>query len=71
MNISTHGTLTREQAAKYLNVSLPTLDAFLHRYDNPLPCIRAGRKYLVPLASIEAWLISESSRQAEGRRFDA
>ena len=64
------GTFTREQAAKYLNVSLPILDGFLHRCANPLPALRAGRKYLIPRDGLDAWLADEANRQMGGTHND-
>lgn len=64
------GTFTREQAAKYLNISLPILDGFLHRHANPLPSIRAGRKYVIPRAGLEEWLTAEAARQMGGGTDD-
>lgn len=62
MNTSINGTMTREATAKYLNVSLPTLDAYLHRKENPIPAIKAGRKYLIPCSMLESWLNAEAVR---------
>ena len=66
-----NGTFTREQAAKYLHISLPLLDAFLHRGLNPIPSIRAGRRYIIPRTGLDDWIATEAKRQNEGRRFDA
>ena len=62
MNTSIYGTMGRETAARYMNVSLPTLDAYLHRAENPLPAIKAGRKYLIPVSLFETWLKEEAER---------
>lgn len=64
------GTFTREQAAKYLNISLPILDGFLHRSTNPLPSIRAGRKYVIPCHGLDDWLAEEANRQMGGMTDD-
>jgi len=61
------GTLMRDEAAKKLNVSLPTLDALLRRTENPLPSIRVGRKWLIPEAMLEEWLREEAGRQSARR----
>lgn len=55
-------TLTRTEAAKTLQVSLPILDAWLHRNDNPLPCFRAGRKVLIPAEGLSRWIDEEAAR---------
>ena len=62
MNTYSDGIMTREATARYLKVSLPTLDAYLHRAENPIPAIRAGRKYLIPFTLLEVWLKDEAER---------
>lgn len=59
-------TYTRREAAAALGVSLPTIDSFMHRRDNPLPCIRngGGKLYLIPKAALEAWALEEAARNA-------
>lgn len=54
---------TRSDACQALNVSMVTLDAFLHRANDPLPSFRAGsRKILIPVKSLEAWVERETQR---------
>ena len=54
---------TRREAAMALGVSLPTLDAFMNRRDNPLPSIRTGKKLiLIPVAALEQWNLEEAAR---------
>lgn len=55
--------LSRKEAAELCNVSLPTLDGFLNRRENPLPSIRAGRKILISAELLKEWLNEESVRQ--------
>ena len=56
-------TYTRREAADALHVSMPTLDALMHRRDNPLPFFKHGpRLYLIPVASIEQWAKEEAER---------
>lgn len=58
-------TYTRREAAAALGVSLPTIDAFMHRRDNPLPYIRKGpRCILIPRATLETWVQEEAVRNA-------
>lgn len=64
-------TLTRREAAAALGVGLPTLDAFLRRRDNPLPCIRSGdgpkkKLILIPRAAFESWILEEAQRNSTG-----
>lgn len=56
----------RKEASERIGISLPTLDAFLNRSDNPLPHIRAGRKVIIPVSSLEAWLTAEAARTIGG-----
>jgi len=66
-------TLTRTEAATVLQVSLPVLDAYLRRADNPLPCIRmtsSGKrgKVLIPTEGLSRWIEEEAARSA-GKAF--
>lgn len=61
-------TLTRSEAADRLNVSLPILDAWLRREEDPLPCFRAGRKVLIPTEGLSRWIEEEAARSA-GKAF--
>ena len=60
-------TLTRNEAARTLQVSLPTLDAYLRRADHPLPYIRLSAngkrgKVLIPVSGLTRWIEEESGR---------
>jgi hypothetical protein len=55
---------TRREAAMALGISLPTLDAFMNRRDNPLPSIRGKKLILIPVAALEQWNMDEASRTA-------
>lgn len=62
-------TLTRAEAAKALQVSLPVLDAYLHRAANPLPSIRLSAvgkrgKVLIPAEGLSRWIEEEAARSA-------
>ena len=46
------------------DLSRPTIMAFIHRNENPLPHIKVGRKYLIPRAALETWLLEEAARNA-------
>ena len=66
-------TLTRAEAAKSLQVSLPVLDAYLRRADNPLPSIRltaTGKrgKVLIPTEGLSRWIEEEAARST-GKAF--
>jgi len=56
-------TLTRKEAAEVCSVSMPTLDAYLRRKENPLPSFRVGRKWIIPADSLRQWLLEEAARQ--------
>lgn len=58
---------TRKEAAEVGCISLPTLDAFLNRENNPIPHLRIGRKVLIPVEGFRGWLMAESERQMNGR----
>ena len=53
---------TRREAAMALGVSLPTLDAFMNRRDNPLPSIRGKKLILIPVTALEQWNMEEAAR---------
>ena len=53
---------TRREAAMALGISLPTLDAFMNRRDNPLPSIRGKKPILIPVAALEQWNMEEAAR---------
>ena len=59
-----NGTMTRKMASEYLHISLPALDALLRRSENPIPCVRVGRRYIIPVAGLEQWLAEESHAQS-------
>ena len=42
--------------------SRPTIMAYINRSKDPLPCIKAGRRYMIPRAALEAWLVEEAAR---------
>ena len=54
--------MTRQEAADVMKVSLPTLDAYLKRAQNPLPSINSGRRVLIPVKGFERWLEEEAAR---------
>ena len=66
-------TLTRAEAAKALQVSLPVLDAYLHRAINPLPSVRLSAvgkrgKVLIPAEGLSRWIEEETARSAKKAR---
>ncbi len=59
----TPSVLTRQQAADYMNVSLNSIAAFMHRAENPIPFFRVGaRKILFPLDALNDWMHEEVER---------
>ena len=61
-------TISRKELAKRYGTSLVTIDSWLHRAENPLPCVKAGRKVLISVATADAWFEAEAMRTVEGRR---
>lgn len=54
------------EVAEILGVSLPTLRAWIHRSDHPLPTIavgKTGRQRRIIAAEIEPWLAAEHARK--------
>ena len=64
-------TLDIEQTMKALNLSRPLVMNYIRRKDNPLPCIKTGKRYRIPRAALEQWVLEEAARNsgaASGRR---
>lgn len=57
-------TYGRKEACKVTGMSIPSLDAFMRREENPLPHFHVGRKVLIPRAALEQWLLDEAERTA-------
>ncbi len=55
--------LSVSEAAEQLGVSRPTLYAMMERRDHPLPCVRIGRRRIIPRRELEAWLREEAERK--------
>ena len=53
-------TYNSKEAAAALGVSLPTMYDIMNRKD--FPCVRIGRRVLIPVDGLRAWLQKESSR---------
>lgn len=51
-----------KEAAAALGISLPTFYELSNRAD--FPCIRVGRRVLVPVDSLKKWLAKESNKGA-------
>ena len=51
-----------DDTCKASGLSRPTIMAFIRRAENPLPHIKVGRKYMIPRAALETWLIEEAAR---------
>ena len=51
-----------KEAAAALGISLPTFYELSNRAD--FPCIRVGRRVLLPVDSLKKWLAKESNKGA-------
>ena len=49
-----------KEAAAALGISLPTFYELSNRAD--FPCIRVGRRVLVPIDGLRAWLLKEAGK---------
>ena len=58
-------TLTRAQVTKAIGINLRGVDALIHRQEHPIPCVRIGRRYLIPRDGLREWLAEEAQRQQE------
>ena len=58
-------TATRKEIAQRYGVCLATLDGWLHRADNPLPHVKAGKKVLISISAADRWFEAEGERIVE------
>lgn len=64
-------TLNIEETCEALNLSRPIVMQYIRRKDNPLPCIKTGKRYRIPFADLERWISEEAARNsgtAAGKR---
>ena len=59
--------LNMEEAAKFMRVSGAQVQIWLRRADNPLPNIKEGRNYRIPVLLLGPWIEDETARSL-GRR---
>ena len=59
--------LNINEAAKFLNVSGAQVQIWLRRAQNPLPHIKEGRTYRIPVLLLGPWIEDETARSL-GRR---
>ena len=57
-------TLSVPEACQALGLSRPVVDAYIHREKNPLPDIKAGRRYVIPRNALEQWMMEEVARDS-------
>jgi excisionase family DNA binding protein len=60
-------SLTRDEAAKSLGISVRVIDGLLADRTSGFPSLRIGRKVLIPLSELETWLRSRFENGKEGR----
>ena len=60
-------TLMIAEVCEELGVSRPTVEMWIKRKDNPLPCIKKARTYRIPRAALEKWILEEADRNS-GKR---
>jgi hypothetical protein len=63
-----HKLLTRREAADLLRLSLDGIDTLSRRDDDPIPRMRAGRRWLYDTDALLAWACRQASR-APPRRW--
>ena len=56
-----------KDAAKLLGVSVPKIQQWLRRRDDPIPHVRDERVILIPAFLLRKWLTDESDRTKNGR----
>ena len=67
---STSMTLNIVETMEALQLSRPIVMQYIRRKDNPLPCIKTGKRYRIPKAALEQWIMEEAARNSgtTGRR---
>lgn len=63
MNDNFKLTYTLDQAADAINVSRPIMSELIHRKN--FPAIKVGRKWLIPIRSLELWLEKQACLPTE------
>ena len=61
--------ISAAQAAERIGVSVATVKAWMRRAYDPLPAVQvgvSGRFHKVLADQIDAWLVAEASRKAQG-----
>lgn len=61
--------ISTAQAAERIGVSVATVKAWMRRAHDPLPAIQvgeSGRFFKVLADQIDAWLVAEAARKAQG-----
>ena len=57
-------TLNIAEVCELVGVSRPLVDSWIKRRQNPLPCIKTSRRYCIPKAALERWLLEEADRNS-------
>ena len=59
--------LNINETAKFMRVSVSQVQIWLRRSDNPIPHIRDGRNYRIPVIGLKPWIEEETARNLERR----
>lgn len=54
--------IDRKEASETLGMSLPMLDRYLNRENDPIPSFKVGRCIKIPVESLREWLAREANR---------
>ena len=60
--------MTRRECAEYLRISIDGLNALVHRNDDPLPRMEAGRRFLFDPTEVLAWARRQADRKIEAQK---
>lgn len=60
--------LTVNDACEMLCMCRRNVIALIRRKDHPLPAIITARRYRIPRAALEKWILEEAERQTSGKR---
>lgn len=61
---NTSMTLNIAETMEALQLSRPLVMQYIRRKNNPLPCIKTGKRYRIPRAALETWIMEEAARNS-------
>ena len=60
----------KDSASAAFGVSVPVIDGWIKRKDDPLPYFRAGTRILIPVKAAEKWIERQAEKEMEKRKLE-